>query len=296
MNEPGFGGKRFLIVGLGLMGGSYAMGLARAGCRVSAIDRDAEAIAWARANGMIALGASYVDLDGSAILSLIGQADYVILALYPGDILPWLAEYGQHLKPGAMLTDMAGVKGSFVREAQTVLGPAHEFIPSHPMAGREVSGVQNADDGIFRGANFIITPTARNTETGMAFARALANVLGFGRITVLPPEDHDKMIGYVSQLTHVIAVCLMNANPDARLPDVTGDSFRDLTRIANINAGMWSELFLENRDNLLAEIDVFANTLQQFRQSLNSCDKENMVELLKSSARLRQRFDAPREK
>lgn len=291
MGEPVFSGKRFLIVGLGLMGGSYAMGLSKAGYHVSAIDKDMAAIEWAGANGLIEGGASYDNLPDFAIQELLSQSDYVVLALYPDDILPWLSEYRQFLKPGAVLTDMAGVKSGFVHRAQAMLGNAHEFIPSHPMAGREVSGVQNANDAIFHGANFVITPTERNTDAGMAFARALAGALGFGRISVLPPEDHDKMVGYVSQLTHVIAVCLMNANPDERLPDVTGDSFRDLTRIANINAEMWSELFLENRDNLLAEIDVFTNTLQQFRQLLDSHDKINMVKSLENGARLRQRFD-----
>ncbi len=276
---------RFLIVGLGMMGGSYAMGLSKQGQWVAAIDQNPEAIAYALEKGLIQAGGT----EGDTI-RLLAEADCIILAFYPKDILPWLRQYRAHFKPGALITDLAGVKSCYVDEAQNLLAPWHELVPCHPMAGREVSGVQNADETIFHGANFLVTPTRSNTQTGLDFAHWLAGVLGFGRVTQLSCEQHDRIIGYVSQLTHAIAVSLMNANNDPLLPDVTGDSFRDLTRIANMNAELWSELFLSNADTLIDEIDTFTATLQNLRAKLAKGDKEALQELFCQSTQRRLRF------
>lgn len=278
-------GDVFLIVGLGLMGGSYAMGLTKKGYSVLAVDSDPASIAWALERGIICEGGGEEQAD-----ALLGRADYVLLALYPKDILPWLGAHKEALKPGAMLTDLCGVKSCFVDEAQALLAPEHEFIPSHPMAGREVSGVQNATDAMFVRANFLITPTPRNTPEGVAFAQELAEVLGFAHTTLLGVAEHDAMIGYVSQLTHAIAVSLMNANADPRLPAVTGDSFRDLTRIADINGELWSELFLANAPALTGEIDVFVETLENLKRKLAAGDKEGLKELFAQSAARRREF------
>ncbi|MEG1872887.1 MAG: prephenate dehydrogenase, partial [Ruthenibacterium sp.] len=201
----------FCIVGLGLLGGSYAMGLTRAGCRVTAIDTRAEAIRYAREHGLIAAGGTV------NFTALVGQADAVILALYPGATVDWLRANAAYLKRGALVTDVCGVKRAIVDEIQSFLRPDVEFIASHPMAGREVSGVENADCAMFCAANFIVVPTPKNTPRGIAFARALAQTLGFACITQLTCEEHDCMIGYVSQLTHAIAVSLMNANDNTHL-------------------------------------------------------------------------------
>ncbi|MEG2930677.1 MAG: prephenate dehydrogenase [Ruthenibacterium sp.] len=275
----------FCIVGLGLLGGSYAMGLTRAGCRVTAIDTRAEAIRYAQEHGLIAAGGTV------NFTALVGQADAVILALYPGATVDWLRANAAYLKRGALVTDVCGVKRAIVDEIQSFLRPDVEFIASHPMAGREVSGVENADCAMFCAANFIVVPTPKNTPRGIAFARALAQTLGFACITQLTCEEHDCMIGYVSQLTHAIAVSLMNANDNTHLAQYTGDSFRDLTRIARINAPLWRELFLLNRDNLLAEIDQFDAALSDLRAKLAAGDDAGLEALFRQSSERRARFD-----
>lgn len=280
--------SRFLIVGLGLMGGSYAMGLTKAGYTVTGLDTNQKTIAWALQNHLIAEGTHPEDSAKAA--RLVSEADYVILGLYPGNILPWLEKYHSLFKPGALVTDLAGVKSCFVAEAQSFL-PNHEFIPCHPMAGREVGGVQNANTAMFAGANFIITPTEKNTPPGIEFAIWLAQTLGFGNIIRLSPKEHDSMIGYVSQLTHAIAVCLMNANDDPRLPDVTGDSFRDLTRIADINDTLWSELFLANAPALAGEIDTFVEALLDLRGKLAAGDGDGLRQLMQQSTARRRLFN-----
>ncbi len=277
--------KNICIVGLGLLGGSYAMGLTRAGHTVTAVDVRREAIDCALARGIIAEGAV------EAFAPLLAKADAVILGLYPRALAAWLRENQQYLRPGVLLTDVCGVKGGLVEEIQGFLRPDVEFIASHPMAGREVSGVEHADCAMFAPANFIIVPTEQNTPRGLAFAQSLVETVGFAHITRLSPAEHDKMIGYVSQLTHAIAVSLMNATDNTHLAEYTGDSFRDLTRIAKINENLWSELFFANRDNLVAEIDQFAASLEGLKRALIGGDEAELKRLFIQSAERRRLFD-----
>ena len=159
------------------------------------------------------------------------------------------------------------------------------------MAGRETSSVEHAASVDFAPANFIITPTEKNTPEGIAWARALAETLGFSHICTLTPAEHDHMIGYVSQLCHAIAVSLMCASDNASLAEYTGDSFRDLTRIARINDKMWAELFLWNRGNLIGEIDQFDAALQSLKQALVSGDREGLEAMFRLSTERRAAFD-----
>lgn len=275
----------FCIVGLGLLGGSYAMALTEKGHTVTAVDVRGEAIDWARRRGIITEGAT----DGFE--PLLEQADAVVICLYPDIAAPWLREHQKHFKSGVLITDVCGVKGHYVDEVQSFLREDAEFIACHPMAGREVSGVEYADCAMFRVANFLITPTAKNTRRGIAFAHALADDLGFARVTELTCAEHDKVIGYVSQLTHAIAVSLMNANDDPHLVDYTGDSFRDLTRIAKINDKLWSELFFANREVLCGEIDAFTASLLDLREKLATGDEAGLRALFVKSTERRRLFD-----
>ena len=186
---------------------------------------------------------------------------------------------------------MSGVKTGLVEPVQALCPDGVEFIASHPMAGRETSSVEHAAEVNFAPANFIITPTEKNTPAGIAWAKELAEVLGFKHICTLTVEEHDKMIGYVSQLCHAIAVSLMCANDNTSLCEYTGDSFRDLTRIARINDKMWAELFLWNKENLIAEIDQFDAALNTLRNALVSDDREKLEEMLRLSTQRRAAFD-----
>lgn len=277
--------RNFCIVGLGLLGGSYARGLTEAGCRVTAVDVRGEAIRFALDKGWIAQGTTE---DARPLLE---QAEAVVLGLYPHALIDWVRANARFLRPGTLVTDVCGVKQAVVGPVQNAMPEGVEFIASHPMAGKEVSGVEYADSAIFRPANFIITPTERNTPRGIAFARQLAETLGFAHIAQLSCAEHDRMIGYVSQLTHAIAVSLMNANGDPRLCEFTGDSFRDLTRIARINEHLWSELFLLNRDALCAEIEQFEASLTDLKEKLQAGDEEGLKDLFRRSTARRAMFD-----
>lgn len=277
--------KSFLIVGLGLLGGSIAMGLKKWDHKIYAIDTDRNAIDYALEKGIIDDGSTDIDAQ------LIGKADVIISGLYPTLIVDWIAENQKYFKSGALVTDVTGVKGAVVDRIQSVLRPDCEFIGVHPMAGKEVSGVQYADPAIFLPANLIITPTEKNTQQAIDFIYEMGKELRFDNICQLSVEEHDKMIGYLSQLTHVIAVSLMNANDSKDLVQYTGDSFRDLTRIAKINENLWTELFLLNKENLVQQIDDFVTEISDFRDALQREDTEKMKQKFITSTQRRKYFD-----
>ncbi len=281
---------RFLIVGLGLLGGSYAKALKKQGYTVEAVTRSQSTIDYALEQGIIDGGAAFPDPD------IIGRADFVVLAMYPQTLLDWVAENQQHFKPGALITDVTGVKNCVVEPVQQMLRQDVEFIAAHPMAGRETLGVQNADEKIFRGANYIVTPTDQNTPQAIEACEELGRVLGFARVSRLSPEKHDEMIGFVSQLTHAIAVALMTCNDIEGLEKYTGDSFRDLTRIAKINDEMWSELFLANREALLEQMDQFAAQFAVIRQQLAAGDREAMRDVMRRSTLRRKALEKQDER
>lgn len=277
--------QNILIVGLGLMGGSYAKALKRIGYHLMAIDTNSESIQFALENKIIDEGIDFPEPE------IIKKADVIIFALYPHVFLQWIKDNQSYFKSGIRITDVTGVKSSVVYDVQTILRDDIEYIAAHPMAGREVYGVQNSDDKIFHDANYIVVPTPKNTVEAIEWCKDLGRLLGFSRVSVLTPEEHDEMIGFVSQLTHVIAVALMDCSDNTHLVDYTGDSFRDLTRIANINDKMWSELFLMNKKSLLAQMDVFIKEMQTLREMLSKDNKEGLCEKMRLSTKRRALFN-----
>ena len=277
--------KKILIVGLGLLGGSYARALKRFGFHISAITKEQSSIDYALEEKIIDEGSTELDER------IIGDADLVIFALYPHVFVEWIEENQGLLKSGAIITDVTGVKGSIVYRIQDMLRPDVEFVPAHPMAGREVSGVENSTDKIFAGANYIVTPTEKNTPEAIQTCMELGRLLGFTNVTTLSPEEHDEMIGFLSQLTHCIAITLMTCNEKEDMEKFTGDSFRDLTRIARINEMMWSELFIANKEALLEQMNLFMDKFAELKEMLEKEDVEGMKKMMRYSTERRSLFD-----
>lgn len=276
---------RILIVGLGLMGGSYAKALTRRGYRVSAITKEQSSVDYALREGIIAYGTTAIEPE------LIAGSELIVFALYPHTFIEWIKENQQYFSAGTVITDLTGVKGCVVGTVQDMLRPDVEFIAAHPMAGRELYGVEHSDDSVFRGANYIVTPTEKNTPAAIALCEQLGRELGFYRISRLTVAEHDDMIAYLSQLTHCIAVTLMNCNDSPHMQAYTGDSFRDLTRIAKINDVMWTELFMSNREALLHHMDAFEKSFDAFRQLLVNRDVEGMRATMRAASARRALFD-----
>lgn len=277
--------KNILIVGMGLLGGSYARALKRFGFHISSITKEQSSIDYALKEKIIDEGTTKIDAE------MIGKADLVIFALYPHIFIKWIEDNQKYFKSGALLTDVTGVKTNVVYKVQEILRDDVEFVAAHPMAGKETSGVENSTDKMFQGANYIVTPTEKNTPEAIETCKELGRLLGFANVTELSPEDHDEMIGFLSQLTHCIAVTLMTCNDCEDMEKFTGDSFRDLTRIAKINDLMWSELFIENKEPLLNQMDLFIKQFEKLKNMLKTQDIEGMREMMRYSTKRRALFD-----
>ncbi len=275
---------KVLIVGLGLMGGAYAYRLKNKGYTVYANDLDEESIEYAKSH-------SFID-DGSVnAKDYIEIVDIIILAIYPQAILNFLKNNSKYFNKNQIITDICGVKSSFVLEATKLSEPAI-YCSHHPMAGREKSGVKYSKECKFEGANFLITPTLKTPYSVVQTLTKLGKDLGFKNITAMDIYEHDKMIAFTSQLAHAIAVALVNSdnNPD-NTKNYIGDSYRDLTRIAMINDTLWSELFLENKDNLVKYIDSFEKNLDEIKCAIKNDDKKELEKLFKSSTVIRKEME-----
>lgn len=281
---------KILIVGLGLIGGSYACALSQKGYDVGAIDKQKGSIDFALEKGWISEGTTEVDKG------FVSKYDLIVFALYPHVLIEWIDNYQSYIKSGALLTDVTGVKGVIVDTVQEKLRCDLEFVGAHPMAGREKSGVQNATERIFEGANYIVTPTDKNSKEGIAACRKLGEVLGFAHIGELSPRKHDETVGFLSHLTHCIAISLMVCKDDhEHLAEYTGDSFRDLTRIAKINDEMWSELFLANKEQLIAQMELFEKRFDMLKQDIKENNVDNIRQMMRLSTRRRGAFDKDAE-
>lgn len=273
------------IIGLGLMGASFAKRLSpQKDKTIYGIDQNEQTIQTALELNIIKEGST----DPG---KLIKKCNLIILALYPTMIKPWIVENQQYLESGTILMDISGVKTNIVEPVQAILREDLELISIHPMCGRESRGIDFAQADIFDNANYIIVPTNKNTPKAIEAAKQLGKDLRVKNISILSCEEHDRMIGFLSQLTHVIAVSLMNTHDNSHLVEYTGDSFRDLTRIATINEDLWSELFLLNKDILLDEIDQFLDATKHFRDSLKKEDIDEMKRLFIQSTNRRKLFN-----
>lgn len=277
--------NKILIVGLGLLGGSYAQGLSDVGFEVGAIDINKDSIEYGISTGIIKHG--MVDVKKEYVSTF----DMIIFALYPHDLIDWLKKYQYMLKKGVVITDVTGVKTCIDKELRTFIRDDIEYVLAHPMAGREVYGVRNADKKIFKGANYIVIPNDKASESAINAVEDIGRLLGFKNVVRLSNEEHDEMIGFLSQLTHCIAVSLMTCKESKHLVEYTGDSFRDLTRIARINENMWSELFLLNKQELLKQMDLFLNQFKELKETIENEDVEKMKSIMRTSTIRRSYFD-----
>ncbi|MCR1952464.1 MULTISPECIES: prephenate dehydrogenase [unclassified Clostridium] len=276
---------RILIVGLGVIGGSFAMALKAAGYEeVYGIDSNLSTLSKAEELGIIKKG--YVNAS-----KVVGKADLIILAIYPMLIKRFIEENRNLFKSGAIVTDTTGIKKLFIDDILNILPSDIDFIFGHPMAGREKRGIDYASKEVFKGANYLITVTDKNKEENLKVLEDIIYDMGFKRIKRIDPIFHDKMISFTSQLPHAIAVALINSDEEGRdTGSFIGDSYRDLTRIANINEDLWSELFIGNKENLIESIDNFINEINYIKSALVESDEKRLKELFIKSSKRREKL------
>jgi prephenate dehydrogenase len=276
---------KIVVVGLGVIGGSFTMALKEAGYNdVYGIDTNEETLVKAKKLGLIKEGFT----SGEEIVK---DADLIIMSLYPRLVKKFITDNKDNFKDGAVITDATGIKKMFIGHIVEILPSNIDFVFGHPMAGREKKGIDFATSEVFKGANYILTPVDRNKEENLKLIENLAYEIGFKRVRRINPEYHDEMIGFTSQLPHALAVALVNSDVEGRdTGSFIGDSYRDLTRIANINEDLWSELFLGNKENLLMSIQNFENELDKIKYAIKDNDIESLKELFIKSTKRREKL------
>ncbi|MDO5786900.1 MAG: prephenate dehydrogenase [Phascolarctobacterium sp.] len=269
----------FAIVGLGLIGGSYAKALRLLGAKqILGMEHNEATLAQAQAMGIIDVGMTAVD-------ERLAQADVVICAIYPEAIASFIKSNVEHFKADVLITDVAGIKNNMIAEVQAALSPGMEFISGHPMAGRQSSGLGMAEAAIFHNANYIIVPEKGNSEAAICWLETFAKALGCKNTVRVTPEEHDRTIAFTSNLPHVTAVALMDsASYNEKTKYFVAGSFRDGTRVADINPELWCALFLANKDKVADEIEKYMEQLELWRKALRAGDGETMKELMRTSA------------
>lgn len=274
-----------IIVGLGVIGGSYALCLKEAGYKdVYGIDIDKETLKKAEKMGIIKKG--FMEEH-----EIIKEADLIILSVYPELIKEFINKNKHNFKNGVIITDTAGVKGLFIDEVIDMLPRGVDFVFGHPMAGRENRGIDFASKDVFKGANYLIIKNNSNKPESISLIKDLAYSIGFKNIKEISHSYHDEIIAFTSQLPHVLAVSLINSDEENRdTGKFIGDSYRDFTRIANINEKLWSELFIGNKDNLLKSINNFERELNKLKNCIEVGDSKGLKEEFKKSTMRRERL------
>lgn len=271
MEESDF---KIAIIGLGIIGGSMAYALhGFKNAMIYGCDIDPE-------TRCKALAANAVHQVCENPACAIKDADLVILCVYPDLIAKIIDGNKEYFKPGAVITDVCGVKSRLSKEIVRILPPECEYVGGHPMAGRETDGFDSASPELFGMCGYIITPTDTSTDKGIDLIKKMAKFIGAKRITVADPEEHDSVIAYTSDLMHVAASALCLEYNQYMNRAYTAGAFRDCTRIANINPQLWSELFVENKKHLLPELDTFIESLNKIKTAIENNNKAELIKLL----------------
>jgi len=268
--------KQMVIVGLGLIGGSLAIGLKGfEDYEMIGVDSSAQTLAFASAHGV----GDTVTADSTVISS----ADVVLLCLHPEGIVDFLREHRDDFKAGALVADVCGIKTAIL-EAARCLPATVDFIGCHPMAGKERSGIEHADGALFRGAHFILTPRAESTAEHLALMERMAAYLDCRDVVNTTPQEHDAIIAYTSQMMHVLAVAVCD-DPDLFVcRGFEGGSFRDCTRVAALDVPLWTQLFSMNAPALATVIRHLEENLKTYREVLERGDQNALTEKLTYSS------------
>ncbi|MEE0967406.1 MAG: prephenate dehydrogenase [Bacilli bacterium] len=271
------------VVGLGVIGGSFVKAFKGLGYEVYGIDTDFNTLKQAKEEGYIIEGYT----DGKEIVS---QSDLVMICLYPSLVLDFIKN--NTFKKGAIVSDAVGIKSYFLQQALEIIDEDVEYVSGHPMAGREKKGFAYANKEVFKNANYIIIEHSKNKKENILFMQEFVSQLGFKSVKIMSPYDHDEIVSFTSQLPHVLAVALMNSdNQKYETGKYIGDSFRDLTRIANINEDLWAELFLNNKDYLLKSMEQFEEQFDLIKKSLVKNDIYTLKEAFKKSSKRRENLE-----
>lgn len=272
------------IIGLGLMGGSMAKALSGTGkYTVEGYDSDGETLRKALSSGAVARP---LTKDG------LSSCDIVVVALWPQAAVDYIKENAQNFSKSCTVIDICGVK-RFVCESlyDTARENGFVFVGAHPMAGYHLSGFENSKAEMFKNASAILTPYENTPEKAVKTVREMFLNIGFARVVISTPGEHDRIIAFTSQLAHVVSNAYVKSPEAAEHSGFSAGSYKDLTRVAYLNEDMWSELFLENGDNLVKEIDSIVEHLVQYKEAIENGDRGRLRSLLREGKLLKKQID-----
>lgn len=282
------------IVGLGLIGGSFARGYAQAGVRVLAWDPDED----------VMVAASMGTVSGELNDETLGECDIIVLACYPEACIEWLEAHAQALADatdteaimGPVVIDTVGIKGIVCERAFNLAREnGFYFVGAHPMAGTQFSGYAHSRADLFEGAPLVLVPPAVDDSLKLELlsqVREMVRPLGFGKFSVTSAEEHDHVIAFTSQLAHVVSNAYVKSPTAQEHHGFSAGSYRDLTRVAHLNASMWAELMTDNAQYLSQELTYLIDSLAAYRDALEKKDEEQLKKLLAEGDRIKRALDA----
>lgn len=257
------------IIGLGAIGGSVAKALKNneVGC-VNGVDISWRALDYAKNHKLIDKG--FKD-PKEALL----ESDLVFMCIYPEDMIEFIRNNHRHFKKNAIITDCAGIKTRIIDEVHKMLRPDLEFIGGHPLADYDTIGIEGSSEAVFQDSNYIITPTAENSEVGVNLLKEVVRSMGFRKIVSVTPEKHDEIVAFTSHLPHVLAMTLLSSSSRVT-KSFEGDNFKEMSKPNSINTDLWSELLIDNKENVVREITKLQMSLETIKRTINQEDKKGM--------------------
>lgn len=271
------------IVGLGLIGGSLARAYAKAGWQVYAVDHDEDMLAFAQVAEVV---------HESLTPDTIPGCDLILLAIYPEGCIQWLRENGSYVSADALVMDCCGVKRQVVLSCFP-LAQAHgfTFVGGHPMAGTHFSGFKYSRSNLFQGTPMVLVPPRFDDIQLLDRVKGLLQPCHFGSFSVTSAQEHDRMIAFTSQMPHILSNAFIKSPTALNHKGFSAGSYKDLTRVAKLNPQMWAELFLENGDHLLQELDTCLQALSQYRHAIAEKDSEELIRLLAEGVQAKEAAD-----
>mgnify|MGYP004671743083 CR=1 FL=1 len=271
------------IVGLGLIGGSFAKAYHKAGHTVLAAELDRSTLDFAMLSGAA---------DTELTPEKLSSCDLVLICVYPAAAVAYMRENAAYFGERPVVMDCCGTKRDVVPQGAALANEyGFTYVGAHPMAGRQYSGFKYSTDTLYHNAPMVIVPQDHNDIELLGRIKELLAPAGFGRISVTTAEAHDEMIAFTSQLAHVVSSAYIKSPTARRHRGFSAGSYKDMTRVAWLNPGMWSELFIDNRDNLIRELDILIENLIDYRTALEQPDRRRLYDLLDEGRRLKEEVD-----
>lgn len=271
------------ILGLGLIGGSLARAYAIAGHTVYASVRNEHMLAFAQLAGAV---------HGPLTEETIAQCDLILLAIYPDGCAGWLEENAWFIRPDALVMDCCGIKREICRRCFPLAQRyGFTFVGGHPMAGSQFSGFKYSRADLFDGAPMVLVPPEFDNAELLERCKTMLSPCHFGSFSVTTAQEHDKMIAFTSQMPHILSNAFIKSPTASHHKGFSAGSYKDLTRVAWLNAPMWAELFLENKDNTLFELECYIQNLTAYRDALQAEDVEKLTALLEDGKRRKEEVD-----